>query len=176
DGNRFPDGTITPPHDALLTVFAPLSSAPVLPAAPQPAAAASAIASAGAPRRRRRDRLLDLRHVRVDPILASLCVFLVALLVGTTIYYHEAIGLTMVDAIYFVISTATTTGYGDITLRNASPAAKIVDIVLMAGALATTCVLLAYLTAAITKRSIDFAEGRHPLRGAGHFVVCGFGN
>jgi Trk K+ transport system NAD-binding subunit len=176
DGDRFPDAKVVPNRGAVLTVFAPLSSAPIVPATTQPAAAQAPVASTATPRRRRRDRLLDLRHLRFDPMLASLSVFLIALLVGTTIYFHEAIGLSVLDAIYFVISTASTTGYGDITLRNASPAAKIVDIILMVGALATTGVLLAYLTAAITKRSIDFAEGRHPLRGSGHFVVCGFGN
>ena len=178
DGDRFPDAGVAPGPDAVLSVFAPIASAPVIPPARQPAGTHSAAEDGGAqqPRPRRRNRLLELRHLRVDPTLALLATFLLALIVGSVIYYPNALGLKPVDAIYFVISTATTTGYGDIALRNASPAAKIVDIILMIGALTTTGVLLAYLTAAITKRSLDFAEGRHPMRDAGHFVVCGFGN
>ena len=177
DGDRFPDADVTPRPGAIVSVFAPLASAPVIPAARQPGDENAVVVagSAQAPRRRR-SRLLGLRYLQIDPILALLAAFLLALMIGSAAFYHQTIGLTVLDAIYFVVSTATTTGYGDISLRDASPAAKIVDIILMIGALATTGVLLAYLTAAITKRSLDFAEGRHPLRDAGHFVVCGFGN
>lgn len=177
DGARFPDAGVMPGPGAVVSLFAPLASAPVIPAARQPGDenAVGGARSAQAPRRRR-SRLLGLRYLRIDPILALLAAFLLALIIGSAAFYHQAIGLSVLDAAYFVVSTATTTGYGDIALRDASPAAKIVDIILMIGALATTGVLLAYLTAAITKRSLDFAEGRHPLRDAGHFVVCGFGN
>lgn len=177
DGARFPDAGVMPGRDAVISIFAPLASAPSIPAAPQPGDE-NAAADKGSARnpRRRRNRLLGLRYMHIDPILALLATFLLALMIGSTSFYHQVTGLSVLDAVYFVVSTATTTGYGDIAMRDASPAAKIVDIVLMIGALATTGVLLAYLTAAITKRSLDFAEGRHPMRDAGHFVVCGFGN
>jgi Trk K+ transport system NAD-binding subunit len=178
DGERFPDAGATPGSDAVVSIFAPLASAPTVPAARQPVLSQTPAGDGAArqSRMRRRNPLLDLRHVRIDPMLALLATFLLLLMAGSAVFFHQTIGLSVLDAIYFVVSTATTTGYGDIELRDASPAAKVLDIFLMIGALATTGVLLAYLTAAITKRSIDFAEGRHPMRDTGHFVVCGFGN
>jgi Trk K+ transport system NAD-binding subunit len=113
---------------------------------------------------------------RYDPMLVSLFVALFALLGFATIFFHRQLGLRLYDAFYFVMTTATTTGFGDITLLHSADMAKAVGILVMCGGVAITGTLLAYLTAAITRRSFEYAQGRHRVTGRGHIVVCGFGN
>ena len=117
-----------------------------------------------------------LVHRRFDPVLAALFASLFGLLAFATIFFHYKLGLRLFDAFYFVMTTATTTGFGDITLLRADDASKAVGILVMFGGIAITGTLLAYLTATITRRSLEFAQGRHPAAGHGHIVVAGFGN
>ncbi len=117
-----------------------------------------------------------LMRRRYDPMLVSMWTALAGLLIFATIFFHTKLGLGMFDAFYFVITTATTTGFGDISLLHSDDAAKAVGMLVMAGGIAITGTLLAYLTATITRRSLEYARGRHPLTGRGHIVVCGFGN
>ena len=113
---------------------------------------------------------------RYDPMLVTLFLALGSLVGFATIFFHRQLGLRLFDAFYFVVTTATTTGFGDITLLRTGDMAKTVGILVMVGGVAITGTLLAYLTAAITRRSFEFAQGRHRVTGRGHIVVCGFGN
>ncbi|MBV8170936.1 MAG: NAD-binding protein [Candidatus Eremiobacteraeota bacterium] len=126
---------------------------------------------------RRRETLWQrVRRRRYDPLLLGLYISLAALLVFATFFFQHNLGLRLFDAIYFVITTATTTGFGDITLLHRDDAAKAVGVLVMIGGIAITGSLLAYLTATITRRSFEYAQGRHRVMGSGHVVVCGFGN
>ena len=51
-------------------------------------------------------------------------------------YFHLADGLSWLDALYFVVVTTATVGYGDINLLNASALSKFVGIALI---LSSTC-------------------------------------
>ena len=112
---------------------------------------------------------------RYDPVLVSLFVAFLALLGLATVYFNQELGLRLYDAWYFVVSTVTTTG-SDIGLLNRSDGAKAVGMLLMVGGIGITGTLLAYLTAFITRRSLEFSQGRHAYTGRGHIIVCGFGN
>jgi Trk K+ transport system NAD-binding subunit len=164
-----------PPPDEVIPAGAALTFASLLEHAPKHAAAARE----PAPRAvvpKRRSLLERLAHFRYDPALLVLFAALAALLLFATVFFHNALGLRIYDAFYFVMSTATTTGFGDITLLRSSDAAKAVGVLVMFGGIAITGTLLAYLTAAITRRSFEFAQGRHAVTGRGHMVVAGFGN
>jgi Trk K+ transport system NAD-binding subunit len=172
DDRPFPSDVERIPSDATLTFATSLEHAP------KPAATARA---ASAPQRamviKRRETLWQrILRRRYDPMLVALFVALIALLGFATIFFHRQLGLRLYDAFYFVMTTATTTGYGDITLLRSDDASKAVGILVMCGGIAITGTLLAYLTAAITRRSFEFAQGRHSVTGRGHIVVCGFGN
>jgi Trk K+ transport system NAD-binding subunit len=113
---------------------------------------------------------------RYDPVLLAMVLALVGILTFATFFFHNELGLRLYDAFYFVMTTATTTGFGDVTLLQRSDAAKAVGMLVMFLGIAITGTLLAFLTAAITRRSFEFAQGRHAVSGRGHIVVCGFGN
>ncbi len=49
----------------------------------------------------------------------------------STLVFSLQLGLSPLDAIYFVITTITTVGYGDYSLRDADPAVKVFGILLM---------------------------------------------
>lgn len=117
-----------------------------------------------------------LRRAHLDPVLTSLVALLLIVLAFSTVYFAGELRLTPMDAFYFVISTVTTTGFGDINLKDASTFGKAVGILLMLVGVIVTGVLLAYLTAAITRRSLEFSRGLYPMKGKDHVVVCGFGN
>ena len=51
---------------------------------------------------------------RLWPIAAGLML----ILLGSVFVFQSALHLRWVDAIYFVVTTATTTGYGDISLKD----------------------------------------------------------
>lgn len=111
---------------------------------------------------------------RLDPIFVALAILLAALLVTSTVVVAEVLRLRWLDAFYYVVSTITTTGSNEI--QNAPDAVKILSIVLMVGGVVILGLLIAYLTAAVTKRSIEFAQGRHALSLKNHILVCGFGH
>lgn len=171
DDERFPPFQVTPDAEATLTISASMSSAPVV--APL---VGEAELGRSAPAHAEAGLLHRLRHIHVDPVLVTLIALLIAMLLSSIVYFRGELALGLVDAVYFVVSTATHTGFGDINLLNATNLGKIAGVGLMLGSVAITGVLLAYLTAAITRRSLEFAQGRYPARGRDHIVVCGFGN
>jgi len=125
--------------------------------------------------RRRTGLAQAIRRARPDPIFLGLAGALFALILSATYFFHETVGLSWIAALYHVFNTVTTTG-GDSTAPAPTNATRIVEISLMIGSVSIVGVLLAYITAAITRRSIELAQGRHHVFGAGHVIVCGFGN
>ena len=99
--------------------------------------ALAAVRPARAPVQRARRRQ---RHLYLP---SALFVGLLAFVVPSTIYFASVLELRWIDALYFVWTTITTVGYGDITVRDAPDHAKVVAMVLMlagAGFVAATFV------------------------------------
>ena len=171
DAERFPEASVTAPAASRLTIAARLKDAPEV--------------------RLRRVRpnspllqlrqyptgwLHRLRQMRIDPILIGLSAVLVAALVGSTWYFHRLLGADFMQALGYVVMAATHTEFTLGRDAQAPRAALVVGMLLMISGVAIVGILLAYLTAAITRRSIEFAQGRHAMYGSGHIIVCGFGN
>jgi Trk K+ transport system NAD-binding subunit/multidrug transporter EmrE-like cation transporter len=112
----------------------------------------------------------------LDRVLAGVLVGLVVLVVLSTAFFVHALGLRPLDALYFVWTTVTTVGYGDIALRDASDAAKLVGMVVMFAGAAFIAALHALYTGRIVSRRLEAVLGRTPVRGRDHFVVAGGGN
>jgi Trk K+ transport system NAD-binding subunit len=85
-------------------------------------------------------------------------------------------GLNLFDALYFTITTITTTGYGDITVLHSSPPVKAYGIVLMLVGATLLAVFYAILIDAVVGVRLTRALGgvRGSLRD--HVIVCGLGN
>ena len=81
-----------------------------------------------------------------------------------------------IDALYFVSTTVTTVGYGDIALRDASTSIKLVGIVLMFAGAAFIALLFGLFTDWVVGRRLEIVAGRVRVRGSGHIVIAGGGN
>lgn len=98
---------------------------------------------------------------------------LVVLSVGVFWYWMD---LTPMDAIYFVVSTVTTTGYGDITPREAPVFVKLFAIALMLMGSAMIALIYSIVTDYIVHARLQQLVGRQRIPERGHVVVAGLGN
>jgi hypothetical protein len=85
--------------------------------------------------------------------------------------------LDLIDAIYFTVTIMTTTGFGDIHLRNAPPALQLYGVALMLSGTAALAILFALITDALISARLARVLGATIPRGLhDHVVVCGLGN
>jgi Trk K+ transport system NAD-binding subunit len=85
--------------------------------------------------------------------------------------------LDLIDAIYFTVTIMTTTGFGDIHLRNAPPPLQLYGVALMLSGTAALAILFALITDALISARLARVLGASIPRGLhDHVVVCGLGN
>ena len=98
---------------------------------------------------------------------------LVALSIGV---FQVTLGLSPVDAYYFVLTTLTTTGYGDYNLQAAHPLVKIYGTLVMVLGGCLFAVLFSMLTDLLlrTRFSDVLAQGANHYKD--HVIVAGLGN
>jgi len=107
--------------------------------------------------------------------LILLAAAFIALIAGVTVFFHHSERLDWMTAAYFVVTMGTTTGFGDISLRDSSVAAKVVGMLTMASAIAFVSVFFSLLLDRIVARRTQHFLGHHRHALAGHVVVCGLG-
>lgn len=125
---------------------------------------------------RRARRQVRQRVRRIDPIIARLTMAAIGVLVIGTAYFRAVFGGGWLHAVYFVITTMTTTGYGDITPSHADPVEIVAAMLLMLAGVGFTGVFIALVAAALTRIQWVTMQGLRPIRRRGHIVVCGAGN
>ncbi len=99
-------------------------------------------------------------------------------------YFAFALHVDAVTAFYFVATTFTSTGYGDITpltsaaVRHVEPSrvAMIASGVLMFTGVASIGIFIALATTALTRAQFNAIQGLRQIRTRGHVVVLGCGN
>jgi voltage-gated potassium channel Kch len=117
-----------------------------------------------------------LRRLLRDRVLAGLVGILAGTLAVGTLLFSRALGISALDAAYFVVTTLTTTGYGDIALRDAPPWAKLAGMALMLGGVALVAAVVAIATDALLRKREDLFLGRRRTGARDHVVVCGAGD
>ena len=133
--------------------------------------------SEGKRRVRRRSRHAPrVRHLRRRTLLPVVAASLSVVLFLSVAVFSHALHLRPVDAIYFVITTATTTGYGDISLKDSPDWLKLFGCVVMLSGGALLGILFSYLAAIATAERLDETMGRQAGRMSGHVVLAGLGN
>jgi Trk K+ transport system NAD-binding subunit len=111
----------------------------------------------------------------LDRRLAIVGVMFALLIVTSTLMFNRYLGLSFLDAVYFVVVTVATVGYGDINLLEASPPLKVFGIgMIMFGAL-TLALAFGLVTDAIVGARLLRALGQYPVPRRDHVVVCGAG-
>src|SRR5438270_3145467 len=121
--------------------------------------------------RRRRDHPPRLNPILIRLAVATLAVFLVG-----TWYFHAVFGGTWLDAVYFVIATMTTTGYGDVTPDRSHPVDIIAAMLLMLSGITLTGLFIAFGASLLTRVHWVTMQGLRPVHRRGHVVVCGAGS
>lgn len=97
-------------------------------------------------------------------------------LAGTAVF-HFGHGLSWLDSVYFVVTTMSTVGYGDISLGKAAPPLKVFGMFLMVAgpaAMAATFGLITDLLLRTRLRDMLGQRRRKAMRD--HIVLCGLGN
>lgn len=125
------------------------------------------------------DRAEFVRHLRrVEPILVKIFIAGVAIYSLSVAYFMWALKLPFLDAIYFVMTTMTTTGYGDISpLAMKGPWHTLISAMgIMIVGLAISGVFIATMTSALNRAQVTALRGLRRLRVSDHVVVCGAGN
>lgn len=113
---------------------------------------------------------------RLDRTLLGILVLTAAVLGAATVYFHATQRLPWMSALYFVVTTFCTVGYGDFSLREASDLDKLAGIILMLSSVTLTAGLFAILTNALVGLRLDAQEGRRRHRLRDHVLVCGLGS
>ena len=125
------------------------------------------------------DRAEFIRNLRrVEPILVKIVIAGLAIFMVSVAYFMWALKLSFLESFYFVMTTMTTTGYGDITpysSKAAWPAFLAVCGMMIVG-LAISGVFIATMTSALNRAQVTALRGLRRLRVRDHVVVCGAGN
>lgn len=101
---------------------------------------------------------------------------LAAVIAVSVLIFSWAMNLTLVDAVYFIITTVTTTGYGDITPRDASDALKLYAALIMVVGSISLATLYAIVTDFVLTARFRQLLGRGRIPHQGHVIVVGLGN
>ncbi len=98
---------------------------------------------------------------------------LLALSAASVVVFHLGMGLSLVDAIYFTVTTLTTTGYGDITVKDQATWLKLYASTMMLLGSATVATVYSLITDWVVSSRVRQMLGRKPVPEDGHVVVAG---
>ena len=116
----------------------------------------------------------SIRHM--DPILRAVVAVTIVATVVSTVYFSFALKKDPITALYFVMTTMTTVGYGDITPLDAGPVAKLASNALMIIGVGLSGIVIAFVTSALTRAQWTAMQGLRQIRTRQHVLVCGAGN
>ena len=113
---------------------------------------------------------------RIDPYIAGFAAAALALFAVGTEHFRESFGTDWLTAAYFVTTTMTTTGYGDIAPDHTRVVDVAMAMVLMLLGTVFTGIFIAFATARLTRAQWVRMQGLRPIHRRGHIVVCGCGS
>ena len=142
-----------------------------------PVMAARALAVAAGPPSRLGERAAPIRIADLpDRMLLWFLGAVAVLVVSGALLFSRLLHLRFMDALYFVWTTVMTVGYGDISLRESTDAAKLLGMLLMLAGAGFIAVLFGLLSERVLSRRLRLQQGRVKVPGSGHVLVVGAGN
>ncbi len=108
--------------------------------------------------------------------LKAVFAVLVSLMLVSVLVFRYGMGLSFVDAVYFMVTTLTTTGYGDITVRDQAVWLKVYCSLMMLLGSATIATVYSLITDWIVTARVRELLGQVPVPESGHVLVAGLGN
>lgn len=108
--------------------------------------------------------------------LKAVFAVLISLMFVSVLVFRYGMGLSLVDAVYFMVTTLTTTGYGDISVRDQAVWLKIYCSLMMLLGSATIATVYSLITDWIVTARVRELLGQVPVPESGHVLVAGLGN
>lgn len=108
--------------------------------------------------------------------LRAVATLIFALTAVSVLVFSFGMNLNLLDALYFVITTLTTIGYGDITPRDSAPWLKAYGILLMLLGSAAVATLYSIVTDYLITSRLQQLIGRGRTNLNDHVIVAGVGN
>ena len=130
-------------------------------------------------------RDLRVALTRTEPILRTVFGLALVMYLVFSIYFAIALHINPIVALYFVMTTMTTVGYGDITpcancaTQNIAPwqaSSLLVAMATMLVGVTIFAVFTATVTSALNAATLRRTRGLRRIHRAGHVIVCGAGN
>lgn len=123
---------------------------------------------------------IEHHHVSLKPpyrmsLIEKLLFAFVGVLSCAVMFFHFIEHLPWMDSIYFVIVTAATVGYGDISMIHANLWSKLAVITLIVFSTVLVWVIFSLTIDAFLKRRIQLSLGRKKYNMRNHIIVCGLG-
>jgi len=119
-----------------------------------------------------RGALQAFRHL--DPVIRGMLAAAVLVFIVATIFFGMLFKKDALTAAYFVTTTMTTTGYGDITPT--THLGQLATMLLEILGVAFSGISIAFVTTALTRAQFTALQGLRQIKTRGHVVVCGAGN
>jgi Trk K+ transport system NAD-binding subunit len=119
-------------------------------------------------------RIARLRTL--DPIVARVIAVTLGICAAAVTYFSIVLQRDPLSAAYFVVTTFTTTGYGDILPSGRGPLPMAVAALVMVTGVASSGIFIAFVTSALTRAQFTAMQGLRQIRTRGHVLVCGSGN
>lgn len=110
-----------------------------------------------------------------NSFLIILISFFTLITFSAVTYFHFNEQLSWLDALYFVVVTISTVGYGDINLQNSSALSKVIGIVLILCSSIFIWLIFSLLIDRIIKRRAQRLLGRKKYNYKNHIILCGLG-
>ena len=107
--------------------------------------------------------------------LRAVLIVILSVIVISVAVFHFAMNLSFVDSLYFVVTTATTTGYGDISPKDASTWLKLYTVFMMVISATGLAILFSVVTDYILTARILQLGGRHHVPEHSQIIVVGVG-
>lgn len=141
----------------------------------------------GMRRERLRSQLRDAVSAvrRIEPVLGTAVLFSVICYIAFVVFFARTMHWDIPATMYFVLTTMTTVGYGDVSPcrgceHGPIPAAQavplFVDMAVMLVGVTTVAILTASLTSALNAAALRRIRGLRRIHRSDHVIVCGAGN
>jgi voltage-gated potassium channel Kch len=130
-------------------------------------------------------RDISISSRRIEPILRAVFSFGIVSYLAFSVYFAFALHLNPIAALYFVLTTMTTVGYGDITpcthcatqaITTPEAVSMAVSMLTMIVGISIFAVFTATVTASLNAATTRRLQGLRRIHRAGHVIVCGAGN
>jgi len=114
--------------------------------------------------------------VHLGPVVQRLILAAVLIYAAASAFFSFKLHIGPLQGAYYVLSTMTTVGYGDITPKLDDRGELIAAMVVMAVGVTFTGIFTAILTSRLTQAQWVAVQGLRRIKRRGHIIVCGSGN